>query len=398
MASNNTSIFTLRSVLEKEKLNGTNFLNWSRNLRIVLKQERKMYVLDNEIPNEPPARAERDAYSKHLNDSMDVTCLMLTTMNSEVQKQFEEMEAFDMVVHLKGMFHEQARQERFSTTKALHACKMTPGTSVSAHVLKMKGLIDQLDKLGAPISHELATDLILGSLPESYDQFVKNYNMHHMEKSIAELHGMLKNVETNIQKTNPVLMVQKGEDMKRKGKGKGNKAKKGKGQSKPKAKKPKPPKEGVCFFYNEQGHWKKNCKLYLEDLKKKKSSEATTSSIYVIEVNLYTSASWVLDTGCGSYICVNVQGLRSSRSLAKGEVDLRVGNGARVVALAVGVYDLTLPSGLVFQLKNCYYVPVVSINIISVSCLDVDGFHLIIKNNIFSIYHADIFLWECSFI
>ena len=87
-----------------------------------------------------------------------------------------------------------------------------------------------------------------------------------------------------------------------------------------------------------------------------------------------------------------MQGLRSSRSLAKGEVNLRVGNGARVVALVVGVYDLTLPSGLVFQLKNCYYVPAVSRNIISVSCLDVDGFHFIIKNNIFSIYNVDIFM------
>ena len=76
-----------------------------------------------------------------------------------------------------------------------------------------------------------------------------------------------------------------------------------------------------------------NYKLYLEDLKKKNSNEATTSGIYVIEVNLSTSASWVLDTGYRSHICVNVQGLRSSRSLAKGEVDLRVGNRARVAAL-----------------------------------------------------------------
>ena len=75
---------------------------------------------------------------------------------------------------------------------------MTHGTSVSAHVLKMKGLINNLDKLGTPISHELDIDLILGSLPKCYDQFVMNYNMHHMEKSIVELHGMLKNVETNI--------------------------------------------------------------------------------------------------------------------------------------------------------------------------------------------------------
>ena len=129
----------------------------------------------------------------------------------------------------------------------------------------------------------------------------------------------------------------------------------------------------------------------MEDLKKKKSSEAITLGIYVIEVNLSTSASWVLDTGCGSHICVNVQGLRRSRSLAKGEVDLRVRNGARVAALDVRVYDLTLPNGLVFQLKNCYYVPVMSRNIISVSCLDMDGFYFIIKNNIFSIYNADIF-------
>ena len=83
-----------------------------------------MYVLDNEIPNKPPAnnapRAERDAYSKHLIDSVDVTYLMLTTMNSELHKQFEEMEALDMMVHLKGMFQEKARQERFTTTKALN--------------------------------------------------------------------------------------------------------------------------------------------------------------------------------------------------------------------------------------------------------------------------------------
>ena len=75
-----------------------------------------MYVLDNEIPNKPPAniapRAERDAYSKHFNEFVDVTCLMLTTMNSKLQKEFEEIEAFDMMVHLKGMFQEQARQKK----------------------------------------------------------------------------------------------------------------------------------------------------------------------------------------------------------------------------------------------------------------------------------------------
>ena len=135
-----------------------------------------------------------------------------------------------------------------------------------------------------------------------------NYNMHKMDKSIMELHGMLKNAEQNIQTNSNVLMVQRGKGKKRSANGRG----KGKTKGQPKVKKPKPqpkekpPKEGVCFFYNEPGHWKRNCKLYLEDLRKKKGIETTALGIYVIQVNLSTSTSWVLDIGCGSHICANV--------------------------------------------------------------------------------------------
>ena len=128
--NNNNSTMSLRSVLEKDKLTGTNFLDWFRNLRIVLKQERKLYVLDEPLPEEPvdnAPRAEKNAYEKHHNDSIDVACLMLATMSS------------DMIFNLKEMFQQQARQERYETTKALHSCKMVEGASVSAHVLTMKG-------------------------------------------------------------------------------------------------------------------------------------------------------------------------------------------------------------------------------------------------------------------
>ena len=159
----------------------------------------------------------------------------------------------------------------------------------------------------------MATDLILNSLPDSYGQFVMNYNMNEMDKSISKLHTMLKTAEQNIKsKPGHVLMVQNGKGFKNKGKDKGKGKGKGKGKSnaqpKPKPKpKAKAPKEGVCFFCNEPGHWKRNCKLYLEDLKKKKKTGETSSSgIYVIQINFSPSSSWVLDTGCGSHICTNV--------------------------------------------------------------------------------------------
>ncbi|XP_071712892.1 uncharacterized protein [Rutidosis leptorrhynchoides] len=233
---------SLRSVLEKEKLNNTNFLDWYHNLRIVLKVKKKSYILDGLIPEEPPANATksiRDAWTKHTDDSIEVACLMLDTMISDLQKDLEHHDAFEMLKQLKEMFQQQAKQQRFETVRALHACKMAEGTSISFYVLKMKSYIDQLERLGSSIGPELAIDLILNSLrrvivlPKSYDQFVLNYNMNNWEKSISELHLMLKNAEKNIpSKTSEVLMIREGKIKKPQAKGKGKSKHKSQGNTK----------------------------------------------------------------------------------------------------------------------------------------------------------------------
>ena len=121
---------------------------------------------------------------------------------------------------------------------------------------------------------------------------------------------------------------------------------------------------------------------------------ASTSGIFMIETNIFTyfSKSWVLDTRCGSHLGNNMQELKNSRTLWKNEVSLRVGNGARVVAVAIGTYSLSLQSGLVLKLSNCYYVLVISRNIILVSYLAMnDGFLFNIKKNSSFFYLNDIF-------
>lgn len=113
--SNPNNNFSLRSVLEKDKLNGIIFLDWHKNLRIVLKKEDKLYVLDAPMSAKPPVaapRAERDAYRKHHDDALDMSCFMLATMKSELQKQHEDMDAYEMIAHLKNLFVGHAREER----------------------------------------------------------------------------------------------------------------------------------------------------------------------------------------------------------------------------------------------------------------------------------------------
>jgi hypothetical protein len=103
----------------------------------------------------------------------------------------------------------------------------------------------------------------------------------------------------------------------------------------------------------------------------------------------------VLDTGSCAHIFSNVQTLKNKRLLGKGEMILLIDNGASVVVVAVVDLDLYLSSGLTLELNSVYFVPSISRNIISVSCMDMDGFTFSIKDQCFSFYR-DSFLWQFS--
>ncbi|KAJ9564973.1 hypothetical protein OSB04_000939 [Centaurea solstitialis] len=192
---------------------------------IVLSHIRKWYVLKEPLGEAPPANASaaiRNAHKKHSDDLLDVGCLMLAIMSPDLQTGLMNTNAYDMIRQLRDMFQTQARTERYDATKAFNECKMIKGTSVSDHVMKMKRHMDHLERLGHPVPLQLATDTILNSLSEDYKPFVINYNMNNMEKSIAELHSMLKTAELNMgakNKTKDVLMVRDGGVKKKHGHG-----------------------------------------------------------------------------------------------------------------------------------------------------------------------------------
>jgi hypothetical protein len=168
----------------------------------------------------------------------------------------------------------------------------------------MMGYIETLDKLGCELKDDLATNVILQSVPVSYEPLIMNFHMNSMEKTVAELHGMLRTAMGSSKKNpNHVMMVQK-EKKKRKRrtppkvKGK-EKVSDEPSSSKPKMNgKPDPSPDEECFHYNKKGHLLRHCKKYLEDQKKKKGSETSASGINVIEINIAVSSSdsWAFDT------------------------------------------------------------------------------------------------------
>nr|GEX81789.1 hypothetical protein [Tanacetum cinerariifolium] len=109
-SSTNNSVF--RSFFEKQKFTGPNYIDWIK----------------------------RDSWPHaHEYGFRDPTNL-------------EPLHAHEMLEELKTLFSQQAEHELLQTTRDFHSCKEEEGQSVSSYVLKMKGYIDNLERLGHPVT------------------------------------------------------------------------------------------------------------------------------------------------------------------------------------------------------------------------------------------------------
>ncbi|GJY37541.1 hypothetical protein Tco_0422919 [Tanacetum coccineum] len=95
---------------------------------------------------------------------------MLMTMEPDIQRNLENLSAYDMLQELKTLFAQQAEQELLQIVRDFYSFKQEEGQS-------------------------------------EFDSFVQNYNMHSMWKTVNEFYAMLKLHEQTLTKKDPALHV-----------------------------------------------------------------------------------------------------------------------------------------------------------------------------------------------
>nr|GEX50193.1 hypothetical protein [Tanacetum cinerariifolium] len=162
---NNTQLSsTFKTFFEQETLTGINFNDWYRSLRIVLRVADTYDYLYKPCPDQPLKIAfEEDK----------------AAWKAEYKKYNDAVKIYDLV-------------------DVLHSCKQAPRKFVSAHVLEMKGYMDQLHALGKSYDNDMAINLINRSLNKDFGDFVRNFNMHCVRKTVTELHALLIDYEKGL--------------------------------------------------------------------------------------------------------------------------------------------------------------------------------------------------------
>ncbi|KAL0439500.1 UNVERIFIED_CONTAM: Retrovirus-related Pol polyprotein from transposon RE2 [Sesamum latifolium] len=330
----------LTLIMETNKLNGTNYNDRLRNLRIVLDFESQGYVLDKPLPTALPEGSspeEHMTFDKWLENNRKVRSIILASMTNEVQKQYDRLEDVpSIMLRMKDVYAVPNRHIRYAAIKVFFGTKMAEGSSVQSHGVKMLSLVEKLEDLKAGLDNDTYIDMILQSLPPSYDPFIINYNMNGLEKSIHELINMLVQYETTTHKSEPAVLV--GETLTSKAKGKGTrrwKRKKEKGTAVTAT-----ASTGVLLLLPRR--------------------ERAKGRLGVLSNRGQMMCAFIaMERGIGRGSVHNsspTQVLQRSKKLSKDKMILRLGDGKAVAAEAVGSLSLVVSNHVRIDLKDCYFV------------------------------------------
>ena len=265
--------------------------------------------------------------------------------------------------------------------------KYNPTGSLREHIMKKCNMAAKLKTMDMEISDGFLVHFIMSSLPQDFSPFMINYNAMDLKWSIDEMMARCVQEEERL-KADRIEHINQIKDSQKKRhkkfvneylKPKSNQYK-GKGQSSKTSQQKRPEKspnaEGKefdgCHFCRKSGHKQKDCIGFMRWLNKKGTDVITfvEESLYVN----YATNTWWIDSGATIHITNSLQGFDMRRTLRRGERTIRVANGVEADAEALGDFILILHTGVKLLLRDVLYVPSMKRNLVSVSCLDDDGY------------------------
>nr|GEY14090.1 zinc finger, CCHC-type [Tanacetum cinerariifolium] len=191
------------------------------------------------------------AHSAWNKESKEIAGLILMNMEPDIQRNLETLHAHEMLLELKTLFAQQVEHELFQTTRDFHSCNQEERQSVSSYVLKMKGYIDNLERLRHPLHEQTLPKNNAPALHAIQASKVQKVNKHKkLQPQIAargQNHGKGKNKQAYALKPK-ISPLPKREDL---------------------------AKDSIYHECSETGHWKRNFPQYLAELLKKKKNAAS---------------------------------------------------------------------------------------------------------------------------
>ncbi|KAJ9544647.1 hypothetical protein OSB04_024354 [Centaurea solstitialis] len=330
---------------------GQNFPVWKMHLDNILRVQGKFYVLDKPV-SRPKSNSPEEEFTQYFNympNESDVMSILMFSISSEFTDRLRDKSCHEVVKDIESQLGFYRHTGKLLIMKEILSLKMKKDQSIKDHLMEMRRLFKCLTRLGYKMTQEELMYLMWYSLPKEIYDTASAY-MKEPKTDVATVH---ENILASLEP------------------------------------KPAPADLMDTDWIDELGD------LSCPDCGSKDISEHSMNidqieiglpdapGIFMIDCLITSYESSVIDTGSGNHICNHLQGFTRRKTLRKDHSNLRVGEGTTLIAEVVGSYSLSLPSGLVLELDNCYYTPNMIKNVLS--------FDLLVDQDI----EDQTYLWHC---
>jgi hypothetical protein len=275
---------------------------------------------------------------------------------------------------VKSQFNGSSKAYVSSLIKRLISEKYIGG-GVRDHILRMSNVAARLKPIDLAIKDGFLIYLIFNSLPKEFEIFEVNYNSKNDKWTLKKFIAMCVQEEDRIKRNNGGVDNVNMAKHHQKRKNFPPKPYAPKKEDKGKAvsmSSDQPVDKDQCMWCKKRGHYQMNCIEFLKHINKQGEDHVT----FVNESRFlsYAKSTWWIDSGATIYVTNSLQGFYMRRTLRIGERSIRVANGVEAEVEAIRELSLELNNDFILHLHNILYVPSLSGNLISISCLDDDGY------------------------
>ena len=162
----------MAEIMKIESLNGKNYQSWKYNIKLLL-MERGLWGFTQEGQETPPSSTDRPSVRNSFRLQSDkayslIALSMEKSLQVHIASTTNPLEAWQI---LQKQFEFVSVTQIVRLNRKFYAATMLEGADLLQHLMYMTSLAEQLHEMKEDISPQKFATVVLGSLPESYDNF-----------------------------------------------------------------------------------------------------------------------------------------------------------------------------------------------------------------------------------
>ncbi|KAK9145061.1 hypothetical protein Sjap_004964 [Stephania japonica] len=162
-----------------EKFNGSNFSLWKLKMKAILRKDNCLAAI-----SERPADFEDNAKWNEMDENA-IANLHLSLADGVLSSIEEKKTAKEIWDHLGKLYEAKSLHNKIFLKRKLYTLRMAESTSVMEHINALNTLFSQLTSLSYKIESQERAELLLQSLPDSYDQLIINLTNNLLTDCLA---------------------------------------------------------------------------------------------------------------------------------------------------------------------------------------------------------------------